>query len=330
MFDFEDIKGNTGLVNNLRSAIENKRVNHAYIFDGAAGSGKLMLAKTFAKTLNCVEGGSKPCNKCKSCISFDSDNNPDIIYVREDDGKNIKVDTVREKINREINIKPYSYKYKIFIIEHGDTMNVQAQNAFLKTLEEPPEYGIFLITCRNYNKFLVTILSRCILFRMKPLTPMEIQHYLISRLGVDNAEAEVLAHYGQGSIGRAVELNNSEEFKAMADKALETAVSLDELDLINMYKTTDALKEYNGDIDLFLELLYMTFRDALLINTIGNNDRVIQKNHLKELTQIADMGQKRLIRCCDSINYARNRLNLKGDFQFTIEELFFNLKEKDR
>lgn len=330
MLDFGDIKGNTALINNLRSAIENNRVNHAYIFDGGAGSGKLMLAKAFAKTLNCEMGGSMPCNKCKSCISFDSNNNPDIIYVGEEDGKGIKVDTVREKINKEINIKPYSYKYKIFIIPHGDLMNVQAQNAFLKTLEEPPEYGIFLITSRNYNKFLVTILSRCILFRMKPLAPVEIQHYLTNTLGISDERAQVLAHYGQGSIGRAVELDSSEEFKDMVDKAFEIAVNIEGLDLIGVYNATAELKDYGESIDLLLELLYMTFRDALLISVMGNNDKIIQKNRISQLMQIAALGQKRLIKCCDAVNYARNRLNLKGDFQFTMEELFFSLKEKDK
>lgn len=330
MFDFGDIKGNTALINNLRSAVENKRVNHAYIFDGSAGSGKMLLAKSFAKTLNCEEGGSRPCNKCKSCISFDSNNNPDVIYVNEPDGKDIKVDTVREKINKEVYIKPYSYRYRVFIIEHGDTMNVQAQNAFLKTLEEPPEYAVFIITSRNYNKFLVTVLSRCILFRMKPLPPSDIQHYLVTHKDIDVSRAEILAHYGQGSIGRAMELNESEEFRGLVDKAFEIAVNMNSADLIGVYKIADSLKEYSTSIDTLLELLYIIFRDALLIKTMGNADKVIQKNRLNELEQIAGIGQKRLIKCCDAISYARNRLNLKGDFQFTMEEMLFSMKEKDK
>lgn len=316
------ILGNEILIRNLKNAIKNKRVNHAYIFDGMEGSGKRLIASQFAKTLNCFEGGTEPCRKCSSCIGFDSGNSPDIIYIKDE--KEIKVDTVREKINKEVYIKPFYSRYKIFIIENGDTMNPQAQNAFLKTLEEPPQYGIFLITSRNYKKFLTTILSRCVMFRTKPLPPSVIKKYLIDQ-GISDEEAETAAHFGQGSLGKSMALAQNEDFRLMSSKAFEISLQLENTDLIGMYKIADSLKEYSDNIDTFLELMSVIYRDALVLTTAGSG-ALMQTDRTEQIKNIAAIGTARLIKCCDSISYARERLKAKGDLQFTLEELLFNIK----
>ncbi|MEI3523193.1 MAG: hypothetical protein V8Q36_03205 [Anaerotignum sp.] len=128
-------------------------VSHAYLLTGSSGSGKRLIADTFAKTLQCEAGGTEPCGHCRSCSAFDSGNHPDIVYVRPAK-KTLGVDDVREQILEDVSLKQYRYRYKIYIVEQADTMTVQAQNALLKTLEEPPAYAVFLLLAENQTAFL--------------------------------------------------------------------------------------------------------------------------------------------------------------------------------
>lgn len=184
MNNFKDISGNENLINNLKNSISADRVNHAYIFEGQKGMGKITIAKAFAKALNCSEGKSDSCNECISCKSFDSNSNPDIIYVTHEKA-GITVDDVRVQILQQAAVKPYNCRYKIFIVPEADKMNIQAQNALLKSLEEPPVYAKFMLLCENSNKFLSTILSRCVLFKLKPLPQFKVADYVEKNLGLD-------------------------------------------------------------------------------------------------------------------------------------------------
>ena len=111
-----------------------------------------MLAGLFAKTLQCEAGGTDPCGTCRSCIQCDSGNQPDIIWVTHEKPTVISVDDIREQVNNDIIIKPYSSRYKIYIIPEAELMNPQAQNALLKTIEEPPEYAITMLLTNNLTR----------------------------------------------------------------------------------------------------------------------------------------------------------------------------------
>ena len=147
---FSEIIGQEDAKSLLKNAVKTGNHSHAYIFSGEKGSGKMMLAEAFATMLQCENPGEDACLECHSCKQAISHNNPDIIYVRREEGKaNISVDTVREQIVNDVDIKPYSNKYKIYIVEEAERMNPQAQNAILKTIEEPPEYGIIILMGNN-------------------------------------------------------------------------------------------------------------------------------------------------------------------------------------
>lgn len=326
--NFSQVTGHENIIEHLQSSILLGRINHAYIFDGIRGVGKTTLARAFAKTLNCEEGGTDACNSCISCKTFDEDNNPDIIYVTHQK-KDITVSDVREQIVKNITLKPYRNRYKIFIIPEADKMNVLAQNAFLKTLEEPPEYGIFLLLCENYNKFLVTILSRCIMFKLHPLPYNIVSDYLVNNLDISREQAQLYSIYSQGSIGKAIELVNSEEFRDMRDTAIETVLRLEDGDMIELYRLVDALKEQKSSIDQILEIMYLVYRDALVIKETGNTDRVIQGDKIIQTETIArKTTASQLITRCDAVNDTRNRLNRNGNTQLLLETLFFKIKEK--
>ncbi|MDO4300958.1 MAG: DNA polymerase III subunit delta' C-terminal domain-containing protein [Clostridia bacterium] len=326
--NFNQIAGHEKIIEHLKTSIIHNRINHAYIFDGIKGVGKKTLSKAFAKALNCCEGSADACNHCISCKTFDENNNPDIIYVTHQK-RDITVADIREQIVKNITLKPYRNKYKIFIIPEADKMNVLAQNAFLKTLEEPPEYGIFLLLCENYNKFLVTILSRCIMFKLHPLPYTLVSDYLIKNSDITLEQAQLYSIYSQGSIGKAMELINSDEFRDTRDLAIETAVKLEDADMIELYRLVDDLKEHRPVLDQILEIMYLVYRDSLVLKQTGCRDKIIQKDKLIQTETIAKKAAiHQLINRCDSINDTRNKLSHNGNAQLLLETLFYKIKEK--
>ena len=162
MAGFEEIVGHEQIIEHLKNAISMEKVSHAYIINGPKESGKMMIAEAFARALQCEQGDPKGCGTCKSCKQAEDHNQPDIIYVYHDKDNTISVDDVRKQINGDMAIKPYSSKYKIYIVDEAEKMNMAAQNALLKTIEEPPSYGIIILLTTNADSFLQTILSRCI------------------------------------------------------------------------------------------------------------------------------------------------------------------------
>ena len=328
MKGFNQILGHENIIHSLKSSIEGERVNHAYIFAGEKGIGKHTLAKAFAKTLNCRNGGTEPCDMCLSCKTFDTGNNPDIVTVTHSK-RDITVDVIREQIGENIIYRPHSNKYKIFIMPESDKMNVSAQNAFLKTLEEPPEFAIFILLCENYNKLLATILSRCITFKLRPVSHTIIEKYLIEHNLSDKEKAQMYARYSQGSIGRAVELSNSEDFNEIRNYTIDLAKNLENADLIKMYKLAEGLKEYKDEIDTVLEILLLLYRDILVYIKTGSRKYIIQQDKIDDIINMAQLSNTaQLEKRCDAINDTRMKLLNNGDFQLMTEALFFKIKEK--
>ena len=225
MYTFQEIWGNTPLVSQLKTAAAGGKVSHAYLFIGGAGAGKRLIANTFAKALQCESDGAKPCGNCRSCQAFDNGNHPDIIYVRGEK-KNIVVDDIREQILETVDLKPYHYAKKIYIIEKADTMNTQAQNALLKTLEEPPAHAVFLLLAERAEAFLPTILSRVVTMKIRPLSEETVAEYLMQKTSLSQEESHVLAAYAQGRIGQALELMEDEAFRDMRQDILEKLEAL--------------------------------------------------------------------------------------------------------
>lgn len=335
MYNFKSIVGNERIVKSLRLAMEHGRVSHACIFEGQRGSGRRTLANAFAKTLECSEGKTEPCDSCVSCASFESGNHPDVIYVRRgknDKGaeeKEIKVGTVRELITKNVEIKPYSSPYKVFIIEDADTMNIAAQNAFLKTLEEPPSYAVFLLLVENASKMLPTVLSRCQRFRMENISPEKIREYITKNTDIPENFVRAAALFARGSIGRGMELAASEDFNSVRLDAADRCIRLMEADLIGLYRITAEMEDYRDRIGSYLDMIYLLYRDCLVYTSTGSMDRVIQQDMAESIIRLSQLtGLKRLVRGCSLINEASDNLRKHGDFQLVIENLFFKLKEK--
>ena len=149
---FAEIIGQDEIKTHLQTALQQHKVSHAYILNGEAESGKMMMAEAFVAALLCEEQGDESCGNCKSCHQMQTHNHPDVKYIT---APNVKM--VREEINGDMQVKPYSSAYKVYIVDHAEEMDAAAQNALLKTIEEPPEYGMILLLVNNDQRLLQTI-----------------------------------------------------------------------------------------------------------------------------------------------------------------------------
>ena len=221
MTGFKDVVGHRDIIQYIQDAVKQNKVSHAYILNGQRGAGKKLLAKLFAMALQCEKGNADPCGECKSCIQAQNNNQPDIITIRHEKPASISVDDIREQLNGDIMIKPYSSPYKIYIIPEAELLTVQAQNALLKTIEEPPEYAVIFLLTENADSLLPTIRSRCVMLKLRNIKDKLVKKYLMEQLEVPDYQAEVCAAFAQGNIGRAILLAKSEHFNEIKEEAIQ-------------------------------------------------------------------------------------------------------------
>ncbi len=275
---FEQIIGNQKIQEQLKQSIRNHKTSHSYLFVGTEGIGKKQIAKEFSKTLLCLEEEPSYCNKCKSCIEFDTQNNPDFQIISPD-GNAIKIEQIRE-IQKKVFEKPIISNKKIYIIDDSDKMTKEAQNCLLKTLEEPPEYVIIILIGTNENAFLSTIKSRCTIIHFQDIPEKELKKFLKEK-GITIQNDEILKAFG-GSIGKAILLQNKQE-KYM--QVYDMLVNIKEKDIIEMLKNTQTIfqKDEIENIlqymnSILLELAKQEYQYADCIEIVENTKKRLQSN----------------------------------------------------
>ena len=184
---FSEVVGQEYIIKTLKNSIKNKKIAHAYLFAGPRGTGKTTIAKIFAKAINCSGYITEPCDECESCQSILKGNSPDVIEL--DAASNNGVDEIRNIIN-EVPYPPTVSKYKVYIIDEVHMLTVQAFNALLKTLEEPPKHVVFILATTDPQKIIPTVLSRCQRFNFSKLTKFEIIQKLTEVLNKENIAYE--------------------------------------------------------------------------------------------------------------------------------------------
>lgn len=327
MFDFSQIRGNADILRHLQNAIKNGAVSHAYIFEGPQGTGKKLLANTFAKALQCESPSAPPCLSCVSCRRFENHNHPDIIYVKPAKTKSIGVDDIREQVNRDAEIKPYEYPYKIFLIDAADTMTAAAQNALLKTIEEPAGYGVFLLLATSKDNFLPTILSRCVTFRMHQLSDNLVTAELLAR-GIDEQTARTAGIYARGNIGRALQLAESDDFKAMRLQILTYMRDLPSMELVQAFSLYDILERYKeqNQIQEALDIIFLWYRDVIVAKDTGDAHFLLQSDYRAEIMREAKSTDfKALFDKLEAVQLAKSHLRQNGSFPLTIEVLLIKM-----
>ena len=297
---FETILGNEKNKQILQKSIQNNTVSHSYMFVGIQGIGKKIIAKEFAKSILCLNQENKNSNTnctCKSCIEFETNNNPDFSII-EPDGNSIKIEQIRV-LQKRIQEKPIISNNKVYIIDDADMMTQEAQNCLLKTLEEPPEYATIILIGSNENLFLPTIKSRCMILHFEPISNENIKKYLQTELAISNIDDEMLDIF-QGSIGKAIELKDKKE---EYEKIIAFVENLDKKDIIDLYKLAEPI--YKSKEEIFEILDYI---NILLL-------KKARQNYL-------------YTDCVQIVEDTKKRLKQNGNYDMCIDNLVFNLKER--
>lgn len=329
MANFKDIIGQAQVKTHLQTAIQQKNISHAYLFCGEVGSGRQTMAAAFARALLCESPTEDPdsCGHCKSCLQAKSANHPDIHYITHEK-YNIRVDEIREQLNNDIQIKPYSSPYKIYIIPDAHRMNEQAQNALLKTLEEPPEYAVIILLSDNASALLPTIVSRCITLQMKPVSKEEIAGYLTEHLQMEPDRAEIAAGFCQGNIGQAIRFASSDDFQNMKENVLTLLKEIDDMSLPAITESIKTFSKDKGNFFDYLDLMLLWYRDILMYKATKDTNLLLYRD---EYSAISSQASKRsyedIERIIQAIDKVKVRLNANVNFDLAIELMLLTIKD---
>ncbi|CDA10066.1 ATP-binding protein [Intestinibacter bartlettii] len=306
---FEKIRGQRFAKKYLSNSIKSNMISHAYMFEGPSGVGKNTMARELAATLLEMEN------------LF---NSPDYIEITPD-GNSIKIAQIR-KLQSDILVKPYK-SYKIYVIDEAQKMTVEAQNALLKTLEEPPKYAIIILITNNKESLLDTIKSRCEIIKFTPIPLVEVADYL-TQIGVDKNRASLLANFSRGSMQKAIELSESEDFHIMREevqKYVETFLTGSMLDIMDIQSS---IEKYKDNITNVLDLLVNYFRDIMMVKENVDSSMII---NLDRLVFIKNMSTKitysQLSKIIDIIEETKNKLRSNCNFNISIQVMTLNIYE---
>lgn len=328
MSGFSDIIGQEQIKEHLRNALTAGKISHAYIINGERCSGKEFIADIFAKALECEGDGETPCLECRSCRQALSHNHPDIIRISHEKPNTIGVEDIRKQINADVAIKPYSGPYKIYIMNEGEKMTVQAQNALLKTLEEPPAYVVILILTTNVNALLPTILSRCVLLNMKPVRDELVKKFLMETVKVPDYKAEICTAFARGNIGKAKLLASSEEFDNIKEEAVTLLKYINDMEISEIVAAIKKISDYKFDVNDYLDILAVWYRDVLLFKATNDVNHLIFKGEIQAIRNMADhCAYEGIEQIIESLEKAKNRLSANVNFDLTMELLLLTIKE---
>ena len=330
MNSFKDVVGHRNIIKYIESAVASDAVSHAYILNGERGSGKKLLANLFSMSLQCQnrEEDGDACGKCQSCRQAMSGNHPDIIRVTHEKPNTISVDDIRAQVNNDIVIKPYSSKYKIYIIADADLMTVQAQNALLKTLEEPPQYAVIMLLTENAEVLLPTIRSRCVMMKLRNIKDQLVKKYLMEQMEVPDYKADVCVAFAQGNMGKASMLATSEYFNDIKEDAVHLLRNIDEMNVSDLMEAVKRCMSYKLEIGDYLDVIAIWYRDVLIYKATKNVDRVVFSDQLRYIRERASKSSYEGIEnILDALEKAKARIKANVNFELTMELLLLTIKE---
>ena len=304
---FKQIKGQDKPISILQSYIKNSRLSGGYLFSGPQGVGKKLAALALAKTVNCSEEGLDSCDTCPSCMKIANSQHPDLHIIEAGDSE-IKIETIRQ-LQKDISLRPFEAKKKVFIIDDAHKLTPEASNALLKVLEEPPKQSLIILTSDKANLIFKTIVSRCKTVKFSPLRRQELQRILKDDFGLESSLSHFLAYFSEGRLGSALKMRDSDLFTRKND-------FLDEI-CLNAKPRLDSLPlKTREDIRSFLGILAAWFRDIYLIKVgmphseLINLDRI--KDLLKDMSRFSFMQLNDILdSVSDSLRFLDQNVNTK-------------------
>ena len=331
---FAEIIGQKEIKNHLQKALEQDQISHAYIINGEKDSGKMMIARTFAAAFFCETETTDACGECPSCKKVEHFNHPDVIYVTHENPSLIKVDEIRDQLVQDMYIKPYTGSRKIYIVEDAQLMGEAAQNALLKSLEEPPAYVTIFLLTDNVSALLDTILSRCILLNIRPVINErdEVERILTRTYQMPDYEAEEIINLSQGNVGKAFALASNEDFRGLMERVLNLVVRISSCNSFEISKMAEKLqtedKEKLINLKDYLDLLEIWYRDVLLYKSTANQEYIYFKNRILEVKKQAKRAKyANLNSVLEKIEVCRSQIRLNIDKKTVLITLLHELKE---
>jgi len=317
-----DILGHERVVEPLRRSIRSGRTAHAYIFEGPPGCGRRKTALALIQALFCVNATDDACGVCPVCRKVSSGSHGDIHIVKPlEDKRDISISQVRE-IQRELALRPYEAPRKACIMEPADRMNPNSANSFLKTLEEPPGNAIIILITENADLLLPTIRSRCQLIRFAPLSPEHIR-FLLEQSGMDAETAAMLGQLADGSMQRALELDND----ALSGRRETLMKHLDTLSLDRIATVFDAAEELSGNREETLEILDMlvSFSRDMIYLTAGCDNNGSQSPRLFPEGFAGRLNLRRSLQLADDILETRRSVQRNANAKLALDQLFLKI-----
>lgn len=295
---FSEIIGQERAVHFLKQAAAREKMPHAYLFVGIHGVGKTTTAMALTQALNCHEPQEgEGCGRCRSCRQIIGGNFPDMAVVNPD-GRFIRIEQIRE-LNRSFSFKPVSGKYRVIILRQAEWMTEEAANAFLKSLEEPPEGNILILNVTEPRDLLPTIVSRCQKVSFRPIPPPVIEQWLKERTDLDEMKISVLAGLCEGSLGKAREMGH-ETFFEQRNRMISQILALPGLSPLELIETAldypkkgrakvagEPEKGDEGLIEL-LSIWKSCYRDMLLIKTESEAAPLMNIDFAEKLKKLSE------------------------------------------
>lgn len=278
------------------------RIPHAIIINGASNGGKLEIAKYLAYSIS---------------------GDPDICLVDFSDNSLGYVDVIRFEVIEKMSLLPYRNSRKVFIINEADRMTKEAQNALLKSLEEPPEYAVIILLCENNHKLLPTIRSRTVSLNLKNVEKSKIIEYLICNKGISRDEAIICAELSGGNVNKALLLCEKKDYIDTANRLSEifAKLSTDGKSIYLDYK--EEIKELSQSMDIFLELMEIFIRDVLVYKSAGNKIDSIYSGWKSKVMAVANSKSLSDIGKIEKSLVNIRRAKQHNVYQGTLVDTFF-------
>ncbi len=319
---FESVIGQERPVRFLTQMLYKGNIPHALLFTGVDGIGRQRTAEALGMALNCLNPvGVSACNVCSSCKKVASRSHPDIIRLKPE-GAFIKIDQVRT-LSRQLRFAPLEGKWRIVIVNEAQAMNLEASNAILKILEEPPRRTLIILTASQTTDLLPTIVSRCQQIGFRPISYEKVADFLVDVRGLDRQTATTLAVSTRGSLGKAMSVDG-EKWTAWRGDLLDQLSSFSKKSLQPIFGFGDSLSRDKAGLADALDILMTWYRDSLMCKF--SPDRIINKDFV---TKIEDMSQGEpvgeLLRKVEVVHAAQAAISRNANPRLALEVMMMRL-----
>lgn len=325
---FKEIVGQERAIKILTKSLKENKVSSSYIFIGSEGTGKYFTAIEFTKAVNCLNLNKnlEACNNCHSCNGINKQCYPDLKII-EPIKNSVKIEQIRE-MRKEIGLKPFKSKKKVYIIDQAEKMTLEASNCLLKTIEEPPCYAIIILICSMIDPILPTIVSRCQIINFGLITSFKIKELLLNKLNnLEKDRAEIISKLARGSIGKAFKLSADKEYFTRREKMLDYLSTIipgkygDDI-----FAKVEKIMSEIDRIEEILEMIKLWYRDILIIKNTRNQNYIVNCDKLEILGRKSQIySQKMLIDILDYLDQVEEYLTKNVNKRLVLERLYIKM-----